>query len=468
MELTAQHRRIRRTLLHHKNPAIPSDKLLFPDKALLALLIPLMAEQFLNTLMGMADTVMVSRVGSVAISAVSLTDSINTLAIQIFSALAAGGTILCSQYLGQKSETRSNQAARQTAVSVLIISLAVSFLALVFRVPLLNIVFGQVSSEVMNASVRYFTITVLSYPFFAMAQVGGALFRACGNSRFPMKVALLSNLINIVGNALLIFVFNMGVAGAALSTLASRIFYMTVILYALNQDKQKIVLNHYSAIRPDPSMIRKVLIIGVPAGVENGMFQFGKLAIQSSVSTLGTTAIAAQALASIFENLNGVAGIGIGIGLMTVVGQCVGAGRREEARYYVIKLSAYAEAAVFAACLILFVFSKPIILLSGMEPDAAALCFRMLIIITIVKPLLWVPSFIPPYGFRAAGDVRFSMIVSTLSMWLCRVVLTVVLIRVFHLGIISVWIGMFTDWGVRGIIYSVHFLNRKWMKFSIA
>ena len=305
-----------------------SAKLMFSDAALYGLLIPIIVEQFLNALMGMADTMMISNLGSAAISAVSLTDSINTLMIQVFAALAAGGTVICSQYLGQKNLAQCNKAARQLLLIILVLSGGIAAFCFALRRPLLALIFGQVSGDVMAASLVYFEITVLSYPFFALFQGGAGLFRASGDSKLPMRISILTNLMNIVGNAVLIFVIPMGVAGAALSTLLSRVVGAVWILACLHRDRQKIVVRNYLAVRPDGDMIKKILFLSIPAGVENGMFQFGKLAIQSSVSTLGTTAIAAQAMTSILENVNGIAGCGVGIGMMTVVGQCLGAGHR--------------------------------------------------------------------------------------------------------------------------------------------
>lgn len=197
------------------------------------------------------------------------------------------------------------------------------------------------------------------------------------------------------------------------------------------------------------------------------MFQFGKLAIQSTVSTLGTVAIAAQAMTNILENLNGIAAIGIGIGLMTVVGQCLGAGRKDEAIYYIKKLSWLSEAVIIASCLLVFALTKPITMLAGMEPASAKLCFFMISFITIVKPVSWVLSFIPPYGMRAAGDVKFSMITSCCTMWLCRVSLCIYLCRVWGFGPIAVWIGMFSDWTLRAIIFSIRFHSRKWLNHRV-
>lgn len=192
-----------------------------------------------------------------------------------------------------------------------------------------------------------------------------------------MVVSVISNVLNISGNAVLIWVFHMGVAGAAIATLASRIFCAVVVLWQLRMDRQPIVVRDYYQIRPDGKMITRILSLGIPSGVENSMFQLGKLAIQSSVSTLGTVAIAAQAMTNILENLNGVAAIGVGIGLMTVVGQCLGAGRKDEAVYYIKKLSVLAEIVIIASCLLVFALAIPITKLGGMEPESAQMCFHM-------------------------------------------------------------------------------------------
>ena len=381
--------------------------LLFPRRALWMLLIPLIIEQMLNSLMGMVDTLMVSRVGAEAISAVSLVDSINNLVLQVFAAMAAGAAIICSQYLGRKDEKGCNDAAKQIVLTVVVISSAIMIIGVGFRKPLLYLIFGSVEEAVMTNAQIYFLITALSYPFIALFQAGAAFYRACGNSKFTMKTALIANVANIVGNTLFIFVLQMGAAGAAISTLISRALCAFVVFYALRKPGYAIQLKNYFSIRPDLNLIVKILAIGVPSGIENGMFQFGKLAIQSTVSSLGTAAIAAQAMTIIFENVNGMAAVGIGIGLMTVVGQSIGAGRQEEAKYYIVKLAGYAEIAMIISCILVYIAARPVTVLAGMSEESTALCMQMILAITIVKPLLWVPSFTPPNGLRAAGDVRF-------------------------------------------------------------
>ena len=441
--------------------------LLFPRRALWMLLIPLIIEQMLNSLMGMVDTLMVSRVGAEAISAVSLVDSINNLVLQVFAAMAAGAAIICSQYLGRKDEKGCNDAAKQIVLTVVVISSVIMIIGVGFRKPLLHLIFGSVEEAVMTNAQMYCLITALSYPFIALFQAGAAFYRACGNSKFTMKTALIANVANIVGNTLFIFVLQMGAAGAAISTLISRALCAFVVFYALRKPGYAIQLKNYFSIRPDLNLIVKILAIGVPSGIENGMFQFGKLAIQSTVSSLGTAAIAAQAMTIIFENVNGMAAVGIGIGLMTVVGQSIGAGRQEEAKYYIVKLAGYAEIAMIISCILVYIAARPVTVLAGMSEESTALCMQMILAITIVKPLLWVPSFTPPNGLRAAGDVRFSMITATLTMWLCRVALSIFLMRVVKTGPIGVWYGMFADWGVRGVIFTIRFVRGKWLRFKV-
>ena len=442
-------------------------KHLFSNKMLKSILVPVILEQLLNSFMGTADTMMVSNVGSAAISAVSLVDSINVLLIQAFSALAAGGTIICAQYMGQRNYERANKAARQVLFIILSISAAVTILCLLFKDPLLHFIFGKVDADVMEASSVYFLFSAASYPFIALYDSGASIFRAQENTKGPLIISVISNVMNIVGNAILIWGFHMGVAGAAIATLVSRIFCAVVVLWQLRKDRQPIVVRDYLKIRPDRKLIGRILGLGIPSGIENSMFQLGKLAIQSTVSTLGTTAIAAQAMTNNLEMLNGTAAMGVGIGLMTIVGECIGAGREDEAVYYVKKLSCVAEMIIIGCCLLVFALTKPITILGGMEPESARMCFQMMVWITVVKPLVWVVSFIPAYGMRAAGDVRFSMITSCVSMWVFRFCLCVFLIRVMGMGPLAVWFGMFTDWTIRGIVFIWRFHSRKWLKHKV-
>ena len=440
---------------------------MFTNRMIRSLLIPVVLEQLLNSIMGTADTMMVSNVGSAAISAVSLVDSINILVIQAFSALAAGGAIVCAQYIEQQNQERANESARQVLFIITLISIVVSAICLGFKKPLLRLIFGSVEADVMRASEIYFFYTALSFPFIALYDAAASIFRAQDNTKGPMTISMISNIMNIVGNAIMIWGFHMGVAGAAIATLISRIFCALVVLIQLRRDRQPIVVRDYLKIRPDWPMIGRILGIGIPSGVENSMFQLGKLAIQSTVSTLGTVAIAAQAMTNILENLNGIAGIGVGVGLMTIVGQCMGANRKDEAVYYIKKLSVIAEVTIIVSCLLVFILTRPVTMLGGMEKTSADMCWHMVMWITIVKPIMWVSAFVPAYGLRAAGDVKFSMISSCAVMWLCRFCLSVLLIRGLGFGPMGVWIGMFADWTVRAVLFTWRFHSRKWLEHKV-
>ena len=440
---------------------------MFTNRMIRSLLIPVVLEQLLNSIMGTADTMMVSNVGSAAISAVSLVDSINILVIQAFSALAAGGAIVCAQYIGQRNQERANESARQVLFIITLISIVVSAICLGFKKPLLRLIFGSVEADVMRASEIYFFYTALSFPFIALYDAAASIFRAQDNTKGPMTISMISNIMNTVGNAIMIWGFHMGVAGAAIATLISRIFCALVVLIQLRRERQPIVVRDYLKIRPDWPMIGRILGIGIPSGVENSMFQLGKLAIQSTVSTLGTVAIAAQAMTNILENLNGIAGIGVGVGLMTIVGQCMGANRKDEAVYYIKKLSVIAEVTIIVSCLLVFILTRPVTMLGGMEKTSADMCRHMVMWITIVKPIMWVLAFVPAYGLRAAGDVKFSMISSCAVMWLCRFCLSVLLIRGLGFGPMGVWIGMFADWTVRAVLFTWRFHSRKWLEHKV-
>lgn len=436
-------------------------------RQLFSLLLPLMIEQILNSFMGTADTIMITTSGAAAISAVSLVDSINVMVVLIFSAMATGGAILCSQYLGHKNAEKAVYAGKQLILCVTFVS-AVGTLALILlRTQILSLIFGSVEEEVMRNSEVYFFITALSYPFIALYNSGAAIFRSDGNSRLPMTVSTISNVLNIVGNAVLIFGFKLGVAGAALSTLGSRVFSALVILIFLKRTKQQIRIDRYF-VKPDFPVISKILGIGIPTGIENGMFQFGKLAIQSSVSTLGTAAIAANALTSVLESFSSQAPIGIGIGLMTLAGQAVGADDTELAKKYIRKLTFFAFIAVTLSSLAVIAAVKPLTVISGMEADVALLAIHLSVFVHIIKPFAWSWSFIPAYGMRAAGDVKFSMTLSSITMWTCRVALTIFLIRGMGTGPIGVWIGMSTDWAIRSVLFIIRFRSGRWLRHKIA
>lgn len=444
-----------------------NNDLLFSGRDLRRLLVPLVVEQVLTSLMGIADTMMVSNVGSAAVSGVSCVDSINKLVIFLLTALSAGGTIVCSQYLGRRDGKNAAGAARQVLLGSLAAGLLVMAVCLAFRKELLRLIFGSVEPDVMAAAEVYFLITAFSYPFLALQSAAAAVYRAAGNSRLPMIVSVCSNAVNIAGNAVLMFSLRMGVAGAAIATTGATVLAAAALLILLRRPGQGADVGPLTAIRPDFAMIWLVLRIGVPSGVENAMFQLGKLMVQSTVSTLGTTAIAANAIVVVLEFLTSMPSQAIGIGLMTVAGQCIGADRPEQARYYIKKLTLWGAAVLLAVNWAVFFLTKPVAALSGMETDAAAMTVHVMLWISVVKPFLWPLSFIPANGMRAAGDVKFSMIVSVASMWVFRVGLTTLLCRFLGVGLIGIWCGYFVDWGVRSLVFTLRYRGGRWTEHHV-
>lgn len=440
---------------------------MFSDRNLRRLLIPLIAEQVLTSLMGTVDTMMVANVGSAAVSGVSLVDSINKLMLFLFTALATGGAIVCAQYLGRRDKNNADQAARQVLLSALALGVLIAALCLLFRKGLLRLIFGQVEADVMKAAQTYFLITALSYPFLALFNASAALYRAAGNTRLPMLVSVSCNGLNVVGNAVLMFVFDLGVAGAATATLVSFVLAAVVMLAFQRRPGQRIEVGRLTALRPDWGMIWLVLSLGLPTGVENAMFQFGKIMVQSTVSTLGTAAIAANAIVSVLEYTGSMPSTAIGTGMMTVAGQCIGAGRLEEAKANIKKLTLWGWGALAVTNGAILALTVPVTALAGLEPEAAALAFRVMLVISVVKPFLWPLSFLPINGMRAAGDVRFGMVVSTISMWVFRVGLTTLLCRVLEVGLIGIWCGYFADWLVRSVVFSLRYASGRWTRHQV-
>lgn len=436
--------------------------MMFTRRQIIDLLIPLMLEQVLSGLMGIADTMMVTAVGESAISAVALVDAVNTLALNLLSALAAGGVIVCSQYLGREELGQANNAARQVLLVGLGLSTAMTVLCIGLRRALLMLIFGAVERSVMEQALDYFLITALSYPFLAAQQTAAAVFRAERRSAPPMAVAAVANGINIAGNAVLIFVFDQGVVGAAVATLVSRAVSAAVLMFLLRNPRLEVSIREYRRIRPDRAVIGTVLRVGVPTGVENAMFQLGKLMVQSTVATFSTAAIAAHAMTQTLDMVQSMPSLAIGLGLLTVVGQCIGAGRVEEAKIYIRRFCLLAWITMAFMSTLVTAATPLITGLSRMSSESAELTFRLLLLIGAGKLTLWVAAFTLPQGMRAAGDVSFAAGVSAASMWIFRVGLCMVLCRGLGVGLYGVWIAWLTDWLCRGLLYILRFRSGKW------
>ena len=435
------------------------EALLFTREDLKKLIVPLIIEQALALSIGLFDTLMVSSCGEAAVSGVSLVDSISVLLIQILSALATGGAVVCSQYIGKKMPERAKLSAGQLMFIMLVSAGTVMVVILLSYRFLLRAIFGQIDADVMQNAEIYFIISAISYPFLGVYNAGAALFRAIGNSRVSMYTSLVMNVINIGGNAVLIFGFGLGVMGAALATLTARI-----VSVLLSRKDNPLCIATPGCMKPQRDVIGKILKIGIPSGVENGMFQIGKLLVSRLTATFGTAAIAANAVANSVAGFANIPGIAIGLAIVTVIGRCIGAGEKEQARYYSKRLLGLAYAGMVLADLALFVLVKPIIACFALSAEAARIATQLLVSFAVCAALIWPLSFTLPNVLRAAGDAKYTMEVSVFSMWVFRVASSYFFAGTMGLGVLGVWIGMYVDWAFRTLLFVIRYRRGRWLE----
>jgi putative MATE family efflux protein len=458
----------------------PSAGKLFSRQDLQMLIWPLMLEQLLSITLGMADIVMVGRLGEAAVSGVSLVDSIHNLLNNIFSALGAGGAVVCAQYIGSGKPEMASRTAKQLLYTITAVAVALLTLGLIFRGPLLSAVFGKIDSDVMAASQTYFLITLFGLPGVAVYSGCAALFRAQGNSRISMLTALLINILNIGGNSLLLFGLHRGVEGAAIPTFVSRTVAAIVLLVCLyrgreyNGKKSISIKGLFRHMQPDWILIKKILAIGVPNGLENSMFHIGKILVLSLIATYGTTAIAANAAGNTLASLEVLPAASINLAMLTVVGQCMGARQIEQAVSYTRKLIGIAYAGMYILNIPFLLLSYRILGLYGMSAETTRLAWYMTLTHGLCGLLIWPLSFTLPNALRAANDATYTMVVSMISMWGIRVGLSYVFkwTNIFGLGTalafppayeaLGVWFAMVLDWVLRSILFCGRFGGGKW------
>ncbi|MBQ3902005.1 MAG: MATE family efflux transporter [Lachnospiraceae bacterium] len=435
----------------------------FSRKDLLILIWPLLIEQLLSVAMGFVDMLMVSGVGDEAVSAVGLVDSLNNLLIQLFAALAGGGAVVCSQYLGRKDRDNAKKAAGQLYFIIILASSLIALSMIIFNRPVLSLIFGSIDESVMTYCIHYLLITSMSFPFLGIYNAGSALFRAQGDSIVSMQAGLVMNIMNVVGNALLIYVFNMEVIGAALATLIGRVVASLFVSIRLRRNKGELSVKHIRDLKPEKQMIKRILAIGIPSGVENSMFQIGKLILSSLVSSLGTVSIAANAVANSISGIANIPGSTISLAMMPVVGRLVGAGKRNAARYYGKLLTGIAFVGLFITNITLFFTIPYIVPAFGLSNESAMITINVIRWFNVFSIGFWGFSFTLPNALRAGGDAKFTMIVSTISMWAFRVILSYIFVLVFNMGLLGIWLGMFIDWIFRSICFIIRFHSGKWL-----
>ena len=429
---------------------------LFSKRELFNLIWPLLIEQLLTVLVGMVDVLMVAVIGEAAVSGVSLVDAVNNLVIQVLFALTAGGTVVCAQYIGAENQEKAGKTTAQLLVltSFLIICVMLFFTGGGNR--LLRLLFGKVEPAVLADAGIYLRITALSFPFLAIYHSVAAAFRAEGNTRTAMLFSLFMNGVNIAGNAICIFALKMGVEGVAIPTLIARISGAAGMLAMLEKSSSRAKIQNVRACIPEGMLMKRILRIGVPNGVESSVFQFGKLMLQSLVSTLGTASIAGFAVASNLVTYLYLPGNALGAATLTVVGQCYGAGEKKQAKQYMKSLLLLNYALLAVICTIMLAGRWQFIGAYHLTGESALLAGGLLTAHTIAM-VIWPIGFLLPYYFRAIGKATFTMVVALLTMWICRIGLAYIFVKLLHMNVLSVWYAMFIDWLVRFVVYMFAF-----------
>lgn len=436
--------------------------MLYSNKDLKKLVIPLILEQLLAILVGLADTVMIAGEGEAAMSGVSLVDTINILIINIFAALATGGAVVAGHFLGQKDSENASRAAWQLVLFSILSSLVVTALFIGFHTPLLRLIFGGVEAEVMASAKTYLVLTAISICPLAVYNACAALFRAMGDSKTTMWISLFMNGLNVVGNAIFIYGMKIGVAGAAIATSISRFAAMAIIVPMLFGSGRTICFKGQVTWKMNRNLVKKILHIGVPNGLENSLFQLGKILLLSLVTTFGTYAIAANSICNALAAFNVLPGTAINFAVLSVASVCVGAGEYKQVRYYTKKLMVMAIGCVTMLSLLFIVFAPQLVGIYQASEETARLAVQVLRWHATMAIFVWIPSFTLPNTLRAAGDVIWPMTIAILSMWIFRIGTAYIFSYYLNMGLLGVWIAMTIDWAFRAICYMVRYRGTKW------
>ncbi|MCD8104409.1 MAG: MATE family efflux transporter [Lachnospiraceae bacterium] len=439
---------------------------LFSNHDLLILILPLVLEQALAITVGMADTMMVSNAGEAAVSGVSLVDMFNNLVFAVLSALSTGGAVVTSQFLGAKKRESACHSVMQLIVSTLLITIVLSILIILGRWQLIRLFFGSIDADVFAAAALYMGISALSYPFLAVYNASAAIFRVMNNAKITLKVSIVMNLINVVGNAIGIFVLHAGVVGVAVPSLISRAFAATVLYVLLHNPKLEIHIDP-GRFRFDPNLIRRIYLIGIPSGIENGIFQLGRVVVVSIISNFGTVQIAANGVANSLDAMGVIGGQAMNLAMIAVIGRCVGAGDEEQIRYYTRKLilCTYGLTLLFSGSILLFL--DPILTLYGLGEETTALAALLVRIHDGFAILFWPMAFTFPNMLRACNDVKYTMGISIFSMCVFRIGISIVLGLQMGYGAVGVWIGMVIDWVFRILCFTIRYFRGTWRRLAL-
>ena len=440
---------------------------MFSNRDLKNMIVPLFFEQLLVMLVGIMDTFIVSYVGEAAVSGVSLVNSFNTIFIYLFTALASGGAVVISQYIGNKDQKNSVRSSSQLLMFSTLFSIVLTCIVLMFHQAILSALFGKVEIDVMNACITYIVISALSYPFIAIYNAGASLFRSMGKTKTTMYVSLASNIINVIGNCIGVFVLHAGVAGVAIPSLIARAFSAIVITNLCFRNDQTTYYTKKDLFAFDTDILRRVLSIAVPNGIENGIFQFVKVALSSVVALFSTYQIAANGVAQSIWSLAALMGVTLGPVYITVIGQCMGSGNQEQAKYYFKKLNKLAIVLSIVWNLIVLALTPLFMHFYQLSSETLQLIFYLVVIHNVFNAIVYPISGPLSNGLRAAGDVKFTMIVSIASTLLARFVFSIIFAIYLNMGVIGIAFAMCLDWTIRAVIFYCRYRSLKWLEFKV-
>ena len=440
---------------------------IYSNRALLALFIPLLIEYGLEFCVGLADSIMVASLGEAAISGVSLVDFLIQLVIFSFSALATGGAVVAGQYLGDNQIDKAQNSATQLVWFSTIFSTVLMIAVIVLRQLLIGLLFGQIEADVWANAEIYLYIVALSIPFLAIYNAGAAIFRTTNDASLPMKILLVCDVLNVIGNAICIYYLGWDVRGVAIPTVISRALSAILILYFVVDDNYKLHIKRTLKHKFDFKILRKVLQVGIPYGIENGLFQLGRVLVLSLVSTFGTMAIAANSVGYAIGIFSVLPGFAINLGLTAVISRCVGANDYEQARYYNKKCLVIVVVSHIVINLIIFAGLPFILGIYNLSAKTAAMATEMIIWHGIFAIIIWPFSFTIPATFRGAGDSKSVMYISLAVMFVCRIGLSYVIAECMGIGVFGTWIAMFIDWYVRAGIYIYRYFSNKWTEYRV-
>lgn len=442
-------------------------KELFSNKDLKSMIISLFLEQLLVMLVGMADTLVVSYVGEAAVSGVSLVNQFNTIFIYLFTAVASGGAVIISQYIGRNEISYAGKSSSQLFMFSTLFSVLVAILVLIGNKAMLQLLFGKVEDSVMQACITYLRISAYSYPALAIYNAGAAVYRSLGKTNVTMYLSVVSNIINVIGNIIAVFVLDVGVAGVAWSSLIARIFSALVITILCFRKKNKVVYHIRWILQWNKYLMKRILNIAIPNGIENAIFQLVKVALSSIVALFGTYQIAANGVAQSIWSMAALAGVSMGPVFITIIGQCMGSKDVEVASHYFRKLIKITLLLSIVWNFLIFLLMPLFMNFYSLSLETKKLVIWLVLIHNIFNAMAFPFSGALSNGLRAAGDVKFTMYVSVASTIFGRLFLSYFLGITLHLGVIGIAIAMVCDWSIRAVVFIWRQKSEKWKSFQV-